>query len=275
MQRTTAVVCALLAAASSIGAEERLSDIAGSIVLQRPEGERLVVVEPQPEPSGARVAVDGSDLVEMTEQLLARGRAAAAILQETRTSLAFFDDGWRRRMLAAFGEIDTARIGLELCKPAPRYVESAARVLEGARQYQVAAGIVRWAMMRDQALFSGAFEHLSAGDHEVGSELARLRGEARKERSESESAPVDAFAASQSIATVCGSRDRSGGQGAHDRCVSSQLASLESLQRRFSFTVGLDEASFNSIRHDCRNEWRNDLAGWDRCERQRMAAAPR
>ncbi len=269
------MVCTLLLAALSVYAEQRLSDIAGRIVLQRPEGERLVVVEPQPRPAGTRVVVDGSGLVEMTEELLASGRAAAAVLQETRTSLAFFDDGWRRRMLAAFGDIDTARIGLELCKPAPRYAESVARVLEGARQYQIAAGIVRWAMMRDQALFSDAFEHLEAADREVGSELARLRGEAREERSESGSAPVDASAAHRAIVSVCGSMRGSGEHDAHDRCVSSQLASLESLQRRFSFTVGLDEASFNSIRNHCRDEWRDDLAGWDRCERQRMTTAAR
>lgn len=272
IRSTVLVLCGAMAAASGFG-EQRLPDVASKIVLQRPAGEQLVVVESGPTEPGRRVAVTGVDLVEMTEALLARSREAAGILQETRTSLAFFDDGWRRRMLAVLSDIDTARIDLELCQPPDRYAEAVTRVTDGARQYQIAAGMLRWAIYRDQARFSGAFEHFEAGDREVGAALAGLRVETREQRYESEASSVDPFAASQAASRICGSWYGTALRPEYDRCIAMQRASYEAITRRFSFTVGLDEPSFNSIRNHCRDEFPDDLVARDRCERQRMAAA--
>lgn len=275
MQRATAVVCGLLAAAASVNAEQRLSDIAGSIELQRPAGEQLVMVEPGPERTGMGVPTSGDALIEIADQLLATGRAAADLLEETRTSLAFFDDGWRRRMSSALEDIDAARVEVEFSKPPDRYRDAVALTLEGARQYQIAAGIVRWAMLRDQALFSGAFDYLESGDRKVATALVQLRYDARDARWESGSAPPDELTPGQTVSQFCASRHRMGDSGAYDRCVADQRASLEAMRGRFSFTVGLDEASFNSIRNRCRDEWPEDLAARDLCERERMSAASR
>jgi hypothetical protein len=272
IRRSVLVCCGVIAATAGFG-EQRLPDIAGGIELQRPAGEQLVIVAEGPEDQGGRVAVTGSDLVGMTEQLLEQSRHAAEILQETRTSLAFFDDGWRRRMLGALSDLDTTRTEFELCNPPDRYAEAVTRVTDGARDYQIAAGMLRWAISRDQARFSGAFEHLAAGDREVGAALAGLRVETLEQRYESDAPPPDPFAARQSAVRLCASRYGQGTGSGFDRCVAAQQASYDAITRRFSFTVGLDETSFNSIRNHCRDEWPDDLVSRDRCEQQRMAAA--
>jgi hypothetical protein len=265
-------LCGVLLAATAL-AEQRLPDVAASIRLQRPDGERLVVVEPGPGKPGGRVEVSGTDVVEMTETLLARGRVAADLLQQTRSSLVFFDDGWRRRMLDAFSDVDTARIDLELCQPPSRYRDAVDDVTMAAREYQVAAGIVRWAILRDQALLGGAYRHMEAGERGLRGALAELRTSAGQERIESAPPSTELFASGGDARAVCREQYGTDSGPALDHCIERQEASLDAMRRRFSFSVGLDGATFNAIRHACGQEWGGDMVDRDRCEQQRMAAA--
>ena len=140
--------------------------------------------------------------------------------------------------------------------------------------WELAAGIVRWAILRDQALLGGAYEHMTAGEREVRGALAELRIEAAQENAESSPPPMDVFTERLAAHGACREQVGATGSGpAFDRCIERQEASLDAIRRRFSFTMGLDEPTFNAIRRWCRQEWSEDMVSRDRCERQRMAAA--
>ena len=252
-------------------AEQRLSEVAGTIKLKRPAGEQLVIVEPEDGVPGARMGATGSDLVDLTGQLLEGGRAASAVLDESRSGLTFFDPDWRRRMLDDLAEIDTTRFSLELVEAPERYVDALNKVVEAAREYQLAAGIVRWAILRDRPVFSKAFDHMRAGEREVGDALAGLRREVGVEGNEAASPSIDPFTAGQAMAEACGAYSRAAHGPDYDRCIGRQQAALLAIEHRFSFTERIDERAFNAIRSRCTEEWPRDFVGRDRCERQAIA----
>jgi hypothetical protein len=270
--RQIGLACTLIVLWVTAGpAERRLQDVAGSITLKRPAGEQLVIVEPEDEGPGARMGATGSNLVELTGQLLEDGRAASTVLDESRSSLTFFDPDWRRRMLDALAEIDTTRFGLELADAPDRYVDALNRVAEGAREYQLAAGIVRWAILRDRPVFSKAFDHMRAGEREVGAALAGLRREVGVAGNEAAPPAIDPFTAGQAMAEVCRAYCGAAQGADYDRCIKRQQAALLAIEHRFSFTERIDERAFNAIRSRCGEEWPGDLVGRDRCERLAIA----
>jgi len=270
-RRLALVMAGTMAVAAAGFGEQRLQSVAGSIKLKRPAGEQLVIVEPEPRTPGSRMETTGADLIAMAEQLLESGRAASAVLDESRSGLTFFEGGWRRRMLDALAEIDTTRFSLELIEAPERYRDTVARVADGAREYQLAAGIVRWAILRDQPVFSRAFDHMRVGEREVGAALGGLRTVGAVEGSEATPPSIDPFTASQAMAGAC--RAYVGAtQGAdYDRCIERQQAAVQAIEHRFSFTERIDEPAFNAIRNRCREEWPRDFISRDRCERQAMA----
>lgn len=254
-------------------ADQRLQDVAGSMTLKRPDVEQLLIVDPEGSAAGSQTDATGADLIGLTEQLLESGRAASAVLDEGRSGLTFFDQGWRRRMLDALAEIDTTRFSLELVEAPERYADALGRVVDGARQYQLAAGILRWAILRDRPVFSKAFEHMRVGEREVKAALGRLRSEGVEEWNEAAPPAVDPFAAGQAMAEVCAALYAAGQGSGHDRCLERQRAALWAIEHRFSFTEGIEEPAFNAIRNRCRDEWPRDFVGRDRCERQGIADA--
>lgn len=271
LRRLALVITGAMVAVTTSFAEQRLQDVAGTITLKRPAGEQLVIVEPEAGKPGARMAATGPDLVALAEQLLDSGRAASAVLDESRSGLAFFDPAWRQRMLEGLSEIDTTRFSLELVEAPGRYVDALNRVVEAAREYQLAAGIVRWAILRDRPVFSKAFDHMRAGERDVGSALAGLRREVGVEGSEAAPPPIDPYAAGQAMAEVCGAYSRTAHGPDYDRCVGRQQAALLAIEHRFSFAERVDERAFNAIRSRCTEEWPRDFVGRDRCERQAIA----
>jgi hypothetical protein len=268
LRRLVLVIAATMAAAAVGFGDQRLSEVAGAITLKRPAGEQLVIVEPADRTPGSRMETTGADLTKLADQLLESGRAASAVLDESRSGLTFFEGGWRRRMLDALAEIDTTRFSLELVETPERYRDALARVTDGAREYQLAAGIVRWAILRDQPVFSRAFDHMRVGEREVGAALGGLRRVGAVEGSEGTPPSIDPFTASQAMAEAC--RGYLGAaQGAdYDRCIDRQRAAVAAIGHRFSFTERVEEPAFNAIRNRCREEWPRDFISRDRCERQ-------
>jgi hypothetical protein len=272
-QLLAGVVCAAAASAPASRAEQRLQDVAARITLKRPVGEQLVIVEPEGREPGAGVIAAGADLIDLSEQLLEDGRAASTVLDESRSGLTFFEPAWRQRMLDAIAEIDTTRFSLELVEAPQRYIGAMNRVVEAAREYQLASGIVRWAILRDRPVFSGAFDHMRAGERELGAALAGLRREAGVEKSEAAPPPIDPFAAGQTMAETCATSFGATSGRDDQRCLERQRAAMLAIERRFSFSEGLDERAFNAIRSRCREQWPGDFVGRDRCERSAISAA--
>ena len=249
-----------------LAAQERLQEAANGLSLDQPEGDRVIVAEDVRSDDDSGPTVTGTDLVEMIDDLLASGRAAEAVALETRTEDLFFDQGWRDRLLDGLDAMDSSRRNLELTVVPERYSTAVQSVLDGGRHYQIAAGILRWAILRDQAVFSAAYDEFVAGNEGVIAGLVAVRNENQAELSERQQPPLDIFSARQGMAELCGSRYGQGRRDDYDRCVRQQEAALEAINRRFGFTVGLDDPTFNSIRFGCRQAWPGDLVGQDRCE---------
>ena len=74
----------------------------------------------------------------------------------------FSDQGWRDRLLGSLSWLDGSRRSLELAVEPARYTPATTIVRDGARHYQVAAGILRWAILQDQPRFSAAFASMRA-----------------------------------------------------------------------------------------------------------------
>ena len=256
-------------AAGPLVAQQRLQESANGLSLDQPENDRIIIVEEGLSEDGSAPTVTGADLVEMTEELLARGKAADAVLLETRTNDVFFNQGWRDRLLGDLDAMDVSRRNLELAVVPERYSAAVGSVLEGGRHFQLAAGILRWAILRDQPLFSAAFDEFATGNKGVIAGLVEVRIENEAEESEQQQPPLDIFTARQGMAVLCGSRYGQGRQEDYDLCVRQQEAALEAINRRFGFTVGLDDPTFNSNRFGCRQAWPDDLVGQDRCELER------
>ena len=269
-------VVAVLGISGLLAAQDRLQEAAGELSLDQPNGDRVIVVEEARFDDDSGPTVTGTDVLEMTEDLLALGRAAEAVALETRTEDLFYDQGWRDRLLAGLDALDSSRRNLELAVVHERYSTPVELVLEGGRHYQLAAGILRWAILRDQVLFSAAYDEFAAGNDGVIAGLVAVRNENEAELSEQQQPPLDIFSARQGMAEVCGSRYGQGRRDDYDRCIRQQEVALEAINRRFGFTVGLDDPTFNSIRFGCRQAWPDDLVGQDRCELDgaRKAARP-
>jgi hypothetical protein len=256
----------------SLAAQERLSDAADGLSLDHPTGDRIIVIEGTE--SDERRTVDGDFLIGMTEELLRQGRAAESVLLELRERDLFFDEGWRSRMSAALTGLEGERRSIEFVEEPARYVPAANVVRDGARHYQIAAGVLRWAMLRDETSFSAAFGEFETGNRGVITGLAQLQLEWESETREQRLPPPDAFTVRQAMAELCGSRYGDRHRADYDLCIERQEAALRAINSRYGFSVGLDEPTFNSIRADCREAWPDDLVAQDRCEVSRTKASP-
>ncbi len=269
------VLALMCGAAGPLAAQQRLQESAAGLSLDQPEGERIIVVEEGATDDGSAPTASGEDLVEMTEDLLARGRAAEAVMLEARTEDVFFNQDWRDRLVAELTAMDSSRRNLELARAPERYLGAVESVLDGGRHYQLAAGILRWAILREQTLFSSAYDEFENGNEGVIAGLVEVRIEHEAEVSEQRQPPLDSYTARQNIRALCGSRSGEGRRDDYDLCVQQQEAALQAINHRFGFSVGMDEPAFNSIRFGCRQTWPEDLVAQNRCELDRAGQATR
>lgn len=255
------------------GAQESLSEAARGLSLERPASDQLLVVESTEETSSDLIHISGAEAVDLAERALAAGRAAEAALAETRTGDLFYDEAWRSRMLDACHELDMMRRSLDLVRPPDRYAAAFTEVVGGAGRYQIGGAMMRWAISQDEPLYGGAFDQFSAAGRGLLAGLVDLRLEREREQSEQPAPALDVFTARQAAGAVCTSRYGEPRGSGYDQCMAQQTAAYQAMNRRFSFTVGLDEAAFNSIRHRCRAEFTDDLVALDRCELVHIEAA--
>ena len=209
----------------------------------------------------------------MVEQALALGRTAEAILAETRSSDLFYETSWRDRMIDACIDLENSKKSLELVRPPQRYVDEFDGVVAGAAQYASAAGSMRRAIANDEPLYGGVFKAFDAAGRATLAAVVELRLEHDSEGSEQSAPALNPFAAKQAYQGLCRERYPEGRGAGYDSCMSRQAAAVDAMRARVGFSVGLDEAVFNSIRRDCAGEWPKDMVARDRCELSRADAA--
>jgi hypothetical protein len=271
MKRTVGIVL-VVGMVTPAAAQQKLSEVAGSIELRTPS-DRALMVEAAPAPeAGGRPRFGGTALEMLSEDFLERTREAAGLLAETATNDSFYSASWRERMLITSAELEGLGRSLELGLPHPRYQTAYERVMDGVAECQTAIDVVRDAIARDHPVYSVATQHLEEGDRVVSAGLEQIRRIQRAERAEENAPPDDAYLVSRAITELCGARFQDGGTE-YDRCAAEQRAGFGAIGGRFNFTVGLDEPTFNAVRNICRSEFPADFAARNRCELQRMAAA--
>jgi len=267
-----AVLLLGLASGLDVRAQDRLSDAGKGLSLEHPEAEQLLLVEGDSKPAGQLIDIAGEDAVQLGERALAFGKAAESVLTETRRQHLFYDAGWRGRMLEACSDVENMQRSLHLVRPPERYAEAFAEVVDGMTRYSIGTGMMEWAISEDQPLYAGAFDQFNAARRGILAGVIELRLEHEREGAEQPALPMDRYTSNQGAAALCTTRYGEAKGAGYDNCMAQQMAALDTITRRFSFTVGLDEATFNTVRHACRREYPDDLVAMDRCETSRADA---
>ena len=254
-------------------AQQSLGDVAGSIKLKRPEGESVVIDRDtigQTRRSQPGVT-DGDAFLAAVEDCLTETRAFNALVMETRNGSSFYRDEWRDRVAEAGLSLDGAIQELGIVSAEGRYQEAYDFAGQGSANAAAALEILRNAIADDRPVYSQAGA--------LSKEAIRLFGEAqssigkasRANAAEDAPLPINPIDADRVISALCGSQYGAGSSG-YASCVDQQKAAVDSMAVRFAPGVGLDSASFNVIRNNCRFEWPNNYVSQDRCERNRSAA---
>ena len=275
MRWTTVVVGAILAVglASPAGAQQNLSEVAGKIKLKKPEGGSVVIDQHS---VGRMVrsgtaGTDGEILLEATKSCADAARLLSDLLAETGSGEVFYDDGWRGRVKTAGETFEEAHKELGFA-PVPVRFEAAYDMAESGSD-EAAAGleVLRQAISMDRPQFTEATTNLTTANNILDQAMAEMRRVLRAENAEQLPPTVDALALSNAIRDLCRGRYTEGSEG-YDYCISEQEKAGEAISSRFAFTVGLEEADFNTIRNGCLYEWPGDLVQRNACERRRIMA---
>jgi len=258
-----------LLTANASSQERRLSEVAGDIRLHSPEGEAVLVdLVPAPAP-GSAPATEGNDLLELSELLGQHAATVNGLLDEVRYDGMFYDDTWRRSMTDACSDLGTVSRLLLATPPSPRYSDAYSTLVDASRESIGAAETIERAIEMDRPVYGSAFDQIVAARRLAGEGAGDVRRVWETEIDEAEAPPDDPVIVRQNIVSGC---DRVAvDRRAYDDCVTEQEDAISSLSLRFSSTVLLDEAQFNTIRNQCRREWPADYAARDRCERMHFA----
>jgi hypothetical protein len=153
---------------------------------------------------------------------------------------------------------------------AGRYQEAYDLAGRGADQAREALVIIRRAIAGNQPIYSEA-RTLSreAVDHFKDAEAA-LGAASRADVAE-ESAPlINPIEANRVMTAFC-RRNYAEDSSDFESCIAEQRAAIDEIAGRSAPGVGLDVASFNVIRNNCRFEWPDNFVGQNRCEQRRIA----
>ena len=257
-------------------AQQSLGDVAGSIKLKRTEGSEVVIDQKSVARSRSTSPAlsDGEILLETIQECAAAAQALSDLLGETGSGTVFHDDGWRARVEQAGEQMDRSREDLALIYVQERYAAAYDKADRGAAAATVGLGILRAAISADQPLFSEAKRELADGARLLESATRDLRAMMRTEHEEAPPPLIDPIAANRSIDALCRKNFAKGSQG-FDSCVAAQRAAMETIIGRSAPGVRLDQATFNTIRSNCRYEWPDDFVNRNLCERRRIGAKVR
>ena len=274
--RVAAVWLSAVAVVAPVAAQQSLGDVAGSIKLNN-TGDKGVVIDQRSvgrsRPTSPALS-DGEILLETTQGCAAAAQALSNLLGETGSGKVFYDDGWRARVSEAGEQFDQPREELALIYAPERYAAAYDKADRGATAATVGLGILRAAISADRPLFSEAKRELADGTRLLESATRDLRAVLRAEDAEAPSPPIDPIAADRSIDAVCRKSFAQGSQG-FDSCIAEQKAAMNTIIDRSAPGVRLDQATFNSIRNNCRYEWPDDFVNRNLCERTRIGTKTR
>ena len=255
-----------------VAAQQSLGDVAGSIKLKRPEGESVVIDQNTVGKARRQQVGTESDLLrDVVGDCLTETSALHDLIFETRDGTSFYRDPWRDRFEEVGFQLDGALDELALISVDGRYQEAYDLAGRGADLVNDALVILRSAIAQDRPVFSES-RTLSKEAIRYFEDAQTALGAASRADAAEEAAPlINPIEAGRVMAALCGGRYGEGSTG-FDSCVAEQRAAVDAMTARSAPGVGLDAASFNVIRNNCRFEWPNSYVYQDRCERTRIAA---
>ena len=268
------LVVAVVVAAVSAGAQQRLSDVAGAIKLEK-AGDGEVIDDQAVRRGGRPSALPGDLYHDRLASCVEQGRAFRGVLREAVSEDLFLDHGWRERLEEAAVQLEVALRSLLISQPPDDLAELWSTASEGAAGLQQALATTRAALEEDSPqLYSEALRGIDPHLQTIEAAMAGMRRIGRQQGAAAPPGEFDLVVADAVIAARCASYGEPGSSG-HDSCVAQQRSALSAIQNRFTFTYNLDEPTFNRIRNECAQEFPGDLSARDACERRRMDAAGR
>jgi hypothetical protein len=253
-------------------AQQSLGDVAGSIKLKRPEGDSIVIDQntvgkARRQPSGT----ESDRLREIVGDCFTETSALHDLIFETRDGTSFYRDPWRSRVAEVSFQLDDALDELALVTVDTRYQEAYDLAGRGADLARDALVILRRAIAEDRPVFSESRTLSKEAVRHFKDSQTALGVAARTEAAEEVAPLINPIEADRVMTTFCGQQYAQGSSG-FDSCIAAQRAAVDAMSGRSAPSVGLDAASFNFIRNNCRFEWSDSYVNQDRCERRRIAA---
>lgn len=254
-------------------AQQSLGDVAGSIKLKRPEGESVVIDRDTvgQTRSAQTGAIDDAGFREAVEDCRTETRALYDLVMETRDGTSFYRDEWRGRAEEVGRRLDGTCRELAVFPAEGRYLEAYDLAERGASTATAAFQILESAIAADRPVFSEAGTQSKEAIRLLGDAEAAIGVASRADAAEETPPLINPIDADRAITALCRGRYGDGSTG-FTECVAGQRAALDTMTGRSGPGVGLDAASFNIIRNNCRFEWPDNYVSQDRCERQRIAA---
>jgi hypothetical protein len=264
-------IAALVAAPAA--AQQSLGDVAGSIKLKRPQGESVVIDQNSVKNTRGRISIaTESDFFRDTlGDCLTETRALHDLLMEARAGEAFYQEEWRGRVQEVGLRLDGAREELALVSPDERYEDAYGLAEMGSATVGDALEILLGAIEQNRPVFSES-RRLSEEAIRTFERAQKSIGAVSRAEAAEEPAPmINPIEANQVMTAYCGGRYEQGSDG-FASCIAEQRAAVDAMAGRSAPSAGLDAASFNVIRNNCRFEWSGDYVNMDRCEQRRIAA---
>jgi hypothetical protein len=256
-----------------VAAQQSLGDVAGSMKLKRPEGESVVIDRDSVAQSrrGPTGGTDSKLFQDIVGDCLTETAALHDLVEETRNGTSFYRDPWRDRVEEVGFQLEGALDELGLLTVDGRYQEAYDLAGRGADMARDALLILRSAIAQDRPVFSES-RTLSKEAVRHFKDAQTALGVASRADAAEEAAPlINPIEADRIMTSLCGGWHGEGSSG-FDSCVAEQRTAVDAMTGRSAPGVGLDAASFNAIRNNCRFEWPSNFVHQDRCEQTRIAA---
>lgn len=275
MKRSALIIALVVvtALAAPSGAQQSLGDVAGSIKLKRPEGETIVIDRSTIGQTRRRLSSGGGNdfLLDAIDDCMVETRALNDLVVEARNGTSFYRSEWRSRVSEVGLRLDVARGDVGMAAGAGQSGEAYELAERGANTAGAALEILRSAISQDHPVFSQAGALAEEALRVLGSAKSAIGAASRTTAAESSPEPINPIDADRAMTALCAGRYERGSVGFND-CLARQRSALDAMTARSGPGVGLDLASFNSIRNNCRFEWPDNFVSQDQCERQRIAA---
>jgi len=266
----TVVVCG----AAPSAAQQRLSDVAGSIELKKPAGSGTVEVEVANETPRGRAAprpAGGGLLVELTEDLRHYGAELKRLGREGIDGR-YLEAEWRVEVAETIQRLEETGDDLRFL-PTPEGLGVAyGLAAEGAADLESASEAMNDMLRSGTPRIRQVFELVDSAEEKLSLAVGSVRKTEERRRLEATSPAVDPVQAAIDIDALCNRRHQSVGS-AFSRCVAVQSQAVQQMSERTWAVKPVSENRFNRIRNTCLREFPGDWEARDLCERQRIEDA--